>query len=83
MWAQIIIENAKRKEKTTFDKVISLVERQQEMKRQDNLEQQRLERKEECKIREEDKKNSRWSENGYLILIFGFSIIALLISHFL
>ena len=78
--AQCIVENVtKKSSKTTFDKIIYFVERQQEIRRKEKVEKQR-------QLAEEQKRNAKWLREKWwvLALIFGalftFSIIASLLG---
>ena len=75
--AQCIVENARRKEKkqTGLETIISFVERQQDLRRQDKREKQRREEEEERKNREELKR-TWWI---YALVMLGiFALIALM-----
>lgn len=85
---QCVIQNTNKKPKDKFDKIISLIDRQQEIIRQDDKEAEDKENKERL-IKQQDKENKIkrdkwWSKHWWKVLIFVESIIiALAIYQYL
>ena len=67
---QYIIQNVKKKKlkKTSLDKVIGFVERQQQIKRQDKIEKKE-------KQAEEERKNKEWLKKYWWIFVVVFIVI--------
>ena len=82
---QVFIKNAHRSEKGIFDKVVGVVERQQEIVRQDMQEEQRKEAEYQMRLHEErklkqTKRNEWWQDNWwklgiFIIILFMLSIL--------
>ena len=84
--SHVFIKNAKRSEKGAFDKVVSVIERQQELVRQDMQEEIRKQQENEIRLEslkkeKELRRNNWWSDNWwklgiFILILFVLSIIS-------